>query len=429
MEATYETVDTCEVVVTVTVPADEFQSELKSNFARVAKTVKMKGFREGKVPASVIEKHHGDQIRSETQQQFVQQGLNQAVTEGELKPVGQPRLSQDDLVVADDGGFTCKVGLSLRPTYELGDYKGLAVEAPAVEVTDDEVTQAIEGLRDGQARPELTEEGCGESGMALAKVALVSGDDVIMEREGVRLAPDRVPPGVHEDAYKEAIVGAKAGDELEVGMTFPDDFQPEDLRGTEGLCRISVAQVFDMQRPTDEDLWKMLGVEDQAGMDERVREDITRHKDHQRQQQVELNLLETLISSHDIEIPARLLEDQINNRRATALQQLLQGGVPEAEAEAQIAENESNFETEAVHNTKALFLLEDVAQAEGIQVQNEDVARKFQEIAQRNQTSVEEVQKYYQENNLINQLAMEILEIKVRGFLREHAEITEAQAS
>ena len=107
------------------------------------------------------------------------------------------------------------------------------------------------------------------------------------------------------------------------------------------------------------------------------------------------------------------------------IQQLIQGGVSEEEAQAQVAENESNFEGEAIHNTKALFLLEDVAAAEGIQVQNEDVARKFQEIAQRNQTSVEEVQKYYQENNLINQLAMEILEIKVRGFLRENAEITE----
>jgi len=208
-------------------------------------------------------------------------------------------------------------------------------------------------------------------------------------------------------------------------MTFPDDFQPEELRGTEGLCRMTVAQVFDMQRPTDEDLFKLLGVEDQAAMDERVKEDIGKHKEHQRQQQIELNLLEKLIEMHDIEIPARLLADQIENRRMGGLQQMMQAGASEEEAQAQLAENESNFEAEAIHNTKALFLLEDVAQAEGIQVQNEDIARKFQEIAQRNQTSVEEVQKYYQENNLINQLAMEILEIKVRGFLREHAEINE----
>ena len=82
--------------------------------------------------------------------------------------------------------------------------------------------------------------------------------------------------------------------------------------------------------------------------------------------------------------------------------------------------------TEAAHNTKALFLLEDIAQAENLQVQNEDVDQKFQEIAQRNQTSVEEVKKYYQEQNLIQQLAMEILEIKVRTFLRENATITVA---
>ena len=426
MEATFETVDTCEVVVTVSVTAGEFKNELDQNFANVAKTVKMKGFRPGKVPKSVIEKHHGEQLRSETQQRFVQQGLQQAVQEGELKPVGQPRLAEDDLVVADDGGFTCKVGLSLRPDYDLGEYKGMAVDAPVVEVTDEEVTEAIEGLRDGQGRPEPAGDGgCKEDGMALAKITLVSGDKVLMEREGVRLSPLRVPPGVHEEPYKEAIIGAKDGDQLEVGMTFPDDFQPEDLRGTEGLCRISVAQVFDMQRPTDEELWKLLGVEDQDSMNERVKEDIGRHKEHQRTQQIELNLLEKLIDMHEIEVPSRLLADQINNRRMSMLQLLIQGGVAEGDAQSQVEENESSFEAEAIHNTKALFLLEDVAQAEGIQVQNEDIAGKFQEIAQRNQTSVEEVQKYYQENNLINQLAMEILEVKVRGFLRENAEINE----
>jgi len=426
VEATFETVDTCEVVVTVSVTAGEFKNELDQNFANVAKTVKMKGFRPGKVPKSVIEKHHGEQLRSETQQRFVQQGLLQAVQEGELKPVGQPRLAEDDLVVADDGGFTCKVGLSLRPDYDLGEYKGMAVDAPVVEVTDEEVTEAIEGLRDGQGRPEPAGDGgCKEDGMALAKITLVSGDKVLMEREGVRLSPLRVPPGVHEEPYKEAIIGAKDGDQLEVGMTFPDDFQPEDLRGTEGLCRISVAQVFDMQRPTDEELWKLLGVEDQDSMNERVKEDIGRHKEHQRTQQIELNLLEKLIDMHEIEVPSRLLADQINNRRMSMLQQLIQGGVAEGDAQSQVEENESSFEAEAIHNTKALFLLEDVAQAEGIQVQNEDIAGKFQEIAQRNQTSVEEVQKYYQENNLINQLAMEILEVKVRGFLRENAEINE----
>lgn len=426
MEATFETIDTCEVVVTVSVPADEFNAELNSNFARLAQNVKMKGFRPGKVPKSVIEKHHGEQLRSETQQHFVNQGLQQAVSEGELRPVGQPRLAQEDLEVADEGGFTCKVGLSLRPSYELGEYKGMTIEAPGVDVTDEEIVEAITGLREGQARPEPAgDAGCAEDGMALGKIELLSGEEVLMAREGMRLSPTTVPPGLHEEPYKAAMIGSKDGDVHDVPMTFPDDFQPEALRGTEGICRITVAQVFDMQRPTDEDLMKLLKVDDMDAMGERVREDIQRHKENQRQQQIELNLLEKLIDMHDIEIPGRLLADQIANRKMSAQQQMAGQGASEEEIAAELAQNESNFETEAVHNTKALFLLEDLAQAEGIQVQNEDVARKFQEIAQRNQTSVEEVQKYYSENNLINQLAMEILEIKVRAFLRENAEITE----
>ena len=90
MEATLENIDSCEVLVTVTVPGDEYKTELDSNFKRLSQTVNMKGFRPGKVPKSVIEKHHGEELRRDTKQQFVQQGLQKVVTDEELRPVGQP---------------------------------------------------------------------------------------------------------------------------------------------------------------------------------------------------------------------------------------------------------------------------------------------------------------------------------------------------
>lgn len=427
MEATLENIDSCEVLVTVTVPGDEYKTELDSNFKRLSQTVNMKGFRPGKVPKSVIEKHHGEELRRDTKQQFVQQGLQKVVTDEELRPVGQPRMDAESLTDAEDGGFICKVELSLRPTYELGEYKGLTAESEKVEVTDTEVDEAIENVRSQQGRPEpVSDEGLKENGMAMARLELLEGENSIMARDGMRLSPMSTPPGVDEEAYKAAMIGAKEGAELEIPVTFPEDFHVEEMRGKAGTCKISIAQAFDMVMPTNEELIKMVGAEDEAGLKQRVREDIEKAKQHQANMKVELALLETLIASHDMQLPSRLIEDQINNRKNAAAQQMMQEGVSEADIEGKLAEQEDAIRTEAEHNTKALFLLEDVAQAEELQVQNEDVAQKFQEIAQRNQTSVEEVQKYYQEQNLIQQLAMEILEIKVRTFLRENATITVA---
>ena len=427
MEATLENIDSCEVLVTVTVPGDEYKTELDSNFKRLSQTVNMKGFRPGKVPKSVIEKHHGEELRRDTKQQFVQQGLQKVVTDEELRPVGQPRMDAESLTDAEDGGFICKVELSLRPAYELGEYKGLAAESEKVEVTDTEVDEAIENVRTQQGRPEpVSEDGLKENGMAMARLELLEGENSIMARDGMRLSPMSTPPGVDEEAYKAAMIGAKEGAELEIPVTFPEDFHVEEMRGKAGTCKISIAQAFDMVMPTNEELIKMVGAEDEAGLMQRVREDIEKAKQHQANMKVELALLETLIASHDMQLPSRLIEDQINNRKNAAAQQMMQEGVSEADIEGKLAEQEDAIRTEAEHNTKALFLLEDVAQAEELQVQNEDVAQKFQEIAQRNQTSVEEVQKYYQEQNLIQQLAMEILEIKVRTFLRENATITVA---
>jgi len=427
VEATLENIDSCEVLVTVTVPGDEYKTELDSNFKRLSQTVNMKGFRPGKVPKSVIEKHHGEELRRDTKQQFVQQGLQKVVTDEELRPVGQPRMDAESLTDAEDGGFICKVELSLRPAYELGEYKGLTAESEKVEVTDTEVDEAIENVRTQQGRPEpVSEDGLKENGMAMARLELLEGENSIMARDGMRLSPMSTPPGVDEEAYKAAMIGAKEGAELEIPVTFPEDFHVEEMRGKAGTCKISIAQAFDMVMPTNEELIKMVGAEDEAGLMQRVREDIEKAKQHQANMKVELALLETLIASHDMQLPSRLIEDQINNRKNAAAQQMMQEGVSEADIEGKLAEQEDAIRTEAEHNTKALFLLEDVAQAEELQVQNEDVAQKFQEIAQRNQTSVEEVQKYYQEQNLIQQLAMEILEIKVRTFLRENATITVA---
>jgi trigger factor len=427
VESTLETIDPCEVVVTVSVPGAEYKTELDSNFKRLSQTVKMKGFRPGKVPKSVLEKHHGDELRRDTQQQFVQQGLQKLVADEELRPVGQPRMTEESLTDLDDGGFVCKVELSLRPGYELGEYKGLTAESEKVEVTDDEVADAIENVRNQQGRPEpVGDGGLKEDGMAMARLELLNGEDSIMARDGMRLSPQTTPPGVDEEAYKAAMIGAKEGAELEIPVVFPEDFHVEDLRGQAGSCKITIAQAFDMVRPTDEEMMKMIGVDSTEAMNTRVRDDIEKGKQHQVNMKVELALLETLIGNHDMQLPARLLEDQVGNRKNAAAQQMMQEGVPEGEIKGRVEEQDDAMRTEAAHNTKALFLLEDIAQAENLQVQNEDVDQKFQEIAQRNQTSVEEVKKYYQEQNLIQQLAMEILEIKVRTFLRENATITVA---
>lgn len=429
MEATLDNADTTEVVVTVTVAADEFNAELETGFKQLSQNVKMKGFRPGKVPRAVLEKAHGAQLRQECQQHFVQRGLQEIVQEKSLRPVGMPHFAKDDLQIAEDGSFTCRVSLMLRPDYTLGEYKGLAVEAPRVEVTDEEVNTALEQFQQSQGRPEPAAAGLKEDGMALAHVEVFHGEQSLMARDGVRLAANVTPPGLDEEAYRAAIIGSVDNAVHDLEMVFPDDFQPENLRGQKGRCVITVKQVFDMLRPTEEELIKMVGAEDKADMLEKVRADIQRQKEAQVNGQVELQLLEQVIGAHEMELPERLVQDQVNNRKNSLFQQMVQQGMSEDEAKANVEAQDEALRTESIHNSKALFLMEDIAAAEDLGVQNEDIGRKFQEIAQRNRTSVDEVQKYYQEHNLLNQLAMEILELKVRAFLRENAKITEVDPS
>ena len=424
MEVTVENTGPSLAKVSFSVPAEEFEKEVQSGLRQVGRNVQLKGFRPGKVPSSVVAKQYGEQIRRDVAENFLRKAYSQAVEQEGLKPMSHPNVSPEDLLPAEDGSFALELEVSLKPTIELPEYKGMGVESELEPVLDLQVEQVIDDLRRQDSLPEPAgDEGIDEDGMVLCDVAFVHGENTVFEREGLRLNTTTPPPGVEPDAFRDLLLGAKDGSELEIEMILPPNVDAEEARGEKGLCQLTVRQAFRMVPPTDEELFKKLEVEDMPAMMAKVRERMVETHEQREQNRIETFLIDKLIKETDLDLPDPLLDEQAAGRLHQLEQQLLEKGTPEEEIKKQIDENRPLAREEAEKGLRALLIVEALGEKEELLVTSEELDAELATIAERNDAPIEEVRKYYVENNLNQQMAIEVLERKVRTFLRENAEI------
>lgn len=438
MEVTVLKLGPCQARVSFTVPSEEFQGQVRRALGEAGRSIRMKGFRPGHVPPQVIEKQIGPQVRRDAIEHFVRAAYERAVEENALKVVGTMGTDVAGLQVIEGADLAHQFEISLRPEIELGEYKGLAIESELEPVMDAEIASALESFKVQQAHPEPAgEEGLPLFGLALAKVQWLagpggpaglsgtSGDDVVLERDGLRLSPETPTPGVEPEAFQKALLGAKDGDTRELQMTFPPDFDREELRGKHGRCRVIVTQAYRMVPPTEDEVRKVFGAEDDASLQRAVRARIEEAKREREQTRVEAALLERLLAAHPFDLPEPLLDQQTESRVAGLRRELEQVGTPAERIEEQVQSRRDAARDAASKGLRALFLVQAIAERESLLVSHEDLRKELEVIAARNGVPIEEVAEYYKQNSLYDQMAIEILERKVRKFLRENAQITE----
>jgi trigger factor len=426
VQVTVEKTGPCQARVRFTVPGSEFHGAVARAVSQAGRTMNLKGFRPGHIPPQIVEKQFGKQIRADAMQHFVQQAMDQAIKENSLKVVGFQRVNLEQVTVLEGADFTQQVEVSLRPEIALGTYKGIQLESELEPVTEREVDDAIANLKLQRSQPEPAgEAGLPADGMALAKVEWLSGSETVLAREGIRLSPRTPPPGVEAAAFEKALAGAKDGETRECALVFPAEFDREDLRGKPGVCRISVAQAYRMIPPTDQEIRELVGAADEAELRRIVREKIGEAKREREHQRLEGLLVDKLLEQHEFELPQMMVDEQTQARLNQLAQQMAQQNVPQDKIQAQLESQKENAREAARKGCRALFLMQAVAEAEKLLVSQDDMKAEVQTIAARNNAKPEEVVEYYQKNGLFDQMAIELLERKVRRFLRENATVKE----
>lgn len=427
----------CSRSLTITVPPDQVAEHLNQMFASAQQQVQLKGFRPGKVPRTMIEKRFGKEILAEAKEQLLNRFFGEACRSKELNPVGRITIDDFEKLEVQPGqplAFTAKI--DVRPVFDLRDAKGIEVAAFEAEATDADVDKALGEIAHQKRTIQPTDDAVADGDFVKCDYTFVGADGAeVHTRKGVQLNT-RIPiHGTDEAAYSAALIGANRGDEREVPIAFPDNFEKAEVRGQQGTVRIRVHEVLRVSPPPiDDALAKGMEFESLEQLRQDLRRRIGDEKQRLGRQRQENECLDQLARSTQIPLPPSLVEEQKQASLRTYAQRLADEGLGEEETRARVEASAAEAQQDAERRVTLFFLIEGVAKQQKLFVTEGDIEAELRAIAAANSTADEQitaaqVRAHLEHERRLGELRLALLERKVRDFLRENARIVDKTGS
>ena len=320
MQVSVETTSNIERRMTIGVPAQEIDQAVQKRLQETARTVKMNGFRPGKVPMRVVKRRFGDSVRQEIVGEVMRDNYIKALQEQDINPAGWPKFEPKTMEEGKDLEFVAI--FEVLPEVELGDFSKISVEKPKAEIADKDVDTMIDNLRRQQATMKSVKRKSKNKDVVLIDFkGTVDGEEFeggAAENHKLTLGSGQMIPG-----FEKGIVGGKAGEELEIEVTFPEDYQNEELAGKPAKFDIRIHEVQEPQLPElDAEFFKKFGIdaEDEATFREEVQKNMERELKQAVSNKVKNDVVEGLLESTELEVPASLVDQEIDRLRQDAVQ-------------------------------------------------------------------------------------------------------------
>ena len=380
--------------LTITVPAEEFTKALKSAYNKNKGKFQMAGFRKGKVPMAYIEKMYGPEVFYEdAANDLINQTYPKEIEDCELDIVSRPEISVSQIEKGKDFIYVAKV--ALRPEVKLGEYKGLEVEKADISVTDEEVKAEIEKTQKENGRKvNVTDRPAKLEDEVKIDFEGFVDDDAFEGGKGEDYA---LTLGSHSfiDTFEDQIVGKSIGEEFDVNVTFPEDYQAENLAGKPAVFKVKLKSITETQLPElDDDFASDVSAFDTfKEYEEDTRKTLEVRKKDAAEREKESKCIEKLIEASEMELPEpmirlqqeRMLEDfdMRLSYQGLKLDQYLQITKQTRE------EMMEQMKPEAITRIKSSLVVEAVADAENIEVGDEEVEEEIKKMAEAYQLDVE----------------------------------------
>ena len=420
MAANVETLGTLERRVSMTVPVDEIDRKVDERLKKLARDVRMPGFRPGKVPMRLVAQTYGPQVRSEVLGDAVQQAFNNVVTEAKLRVAGYPKIEKKD---GDDAkALQFSATFEVYPEVKVGDLSaGAGVERPQVGVADAEVDKTIEILRKQRVK------------FVPAERAAQAGDKVTVDFQG-RIGGESFEGGKGDDftlvlgegrllpEFEAAATGMKAGEKKTFELKFPDDYQGKEVAGKTASFEISLKKVEQPELPAlDAEFAKSLGVADGdvAKMREEVKANVEREVKKRIEARVKHQALQKLLDSTPLELPKSLVEMET--------QELLQRAAADLQARGikpgQVPLDPSMFQDSARRRVALGLIIAELARAENLQPKPAEVRALVEQEAQSYESPAEVVKWFYMQPQRLSEMESAALEANVVKWVLSKAKV------
>ena len=425
-----ETRDSVKREIQIEIPAEEVTRQTESLIQKYQKLARLPGFRRGHVPASIIRQRFTEDIKSEVVEALVPRYFRSEAEKLGLKPVSQPRVT--DLHIHEGQPLRFKASFEIMPELKVEGYKELRAEKPQVSVTDEEVENALNDLREQHATFASVE------GRALADgdFAQVSFHGKPKEAEPASI-PDMGTKTVHMDdvlveiggkntmpEFTENLRGASAGEERIFEVRYPEDAPDKRLAGKTFTYTVKVNSIKQKNLPElNEAFAKQLGEFDNLEeVRKRIRDGLEAERTHAAEHAAKEKLVEELIKCHEFDVPEALVERQIDIRLERGLRALAaQGMRPEDMKKMDLARLRAGQREQALNEVKASLLLEKIADEEKIEVGNEELDQEIEALAKQSKQTSEAIRARLTRDGALDRIRSRIRSEKTLNFLYQQS--------
>lgn len=408
-----------------TVTPHEFEHALEHAYESIKKDVELKGFRKGHVPQNVYESKFGvESLYEDALNHVLYHKFNEAHQLNEFQIVGQPNVDVDLQKVTREKEFSMSFEVAVKPDVELGQYKEIEAEYPKTTVTAKEVTEKIQADLDRN------------SNLVPKAGKLELGDTAIFDFEGLldgtpfeggkaenyelEIGSNQFIPG-----FEEQMIGLAAGEEKDLDVTFPKDYQAKDLAGKAVVFKVKLHEIKTKEKAELTDEWVASlnkdGVTTVEELKKAVRKELKELKEQDAEAQFSNTIIETVIETAKMDVPAEMIEQETNQFKEQVAQQAKQYGIEYEMFLSLNGMNPEQFEErakiDATKRVRFMLTMEAIAKAEKLTVDEKELNEQFEVLAKQYQMPAEEIRKYLPASVLTNDLLIN----KAFKFVIDHA--------
>jgi trigger factor len=397
MTATWEKKEGNEGVLSVTVPAEKLDKALDQAFKKVVKQINVPGFRKGKVPRQIFEQRFGvEALYQDAADILLPEAYGEAIDETGIKPVDQPEIDVQQIEKGKDFKFDATV--VVEPEVQLGDYKGLEIEKQNAELTDEEVQESIDHQLGHLAEMVVKEDGAIEDGdtVNIDFDGYVDGEQFEGgQAEGYDL---EIGSGMFIPGFEEQLIGAKTGEEKDVTVTFPEEYHAEELAGKEATFKTKVNEVKAKEVPelTDEIANELDSEANSVDeFKENTRQRLAEQKETDAENAQKEEAINKAANNATIDIPEAMVNTELDRMVQEFGQRMQQQGLNletyfqiSGQDESQLREQ---MKDDAQERVKTNLTLTAIADAENVEVSDEDIDKELEKMSGQFNISVEDI--------------------------------------
>ncbi|HEX7862009.1 MAG TPA: trigger factor [Verrucomicrobiae bacterium] len=435
MNVTIENLAACRKVLKVDVDAKTVDDAFERVTNEFQRGVKLPGFRPGKVPREIITRNYAKDLEAEVRRKIVNDSYKKALDDHKLHVVGSPEVKEGNFT--RNQNFTFDITVETAPDFELPEYRGLAAKKEKRTVSDEDVTRALDVLRERMSNYNDVERAAktgdivvvhysGTSeGKPLTDFAPTARGLTAQQNFWLEIKPDHFIPG-----FTEQLVGVNKGDKRTVTVQFPEDFVTRELVGKQGVFEVEVVQVKEKAMPElNDEFAKQWGAESLEKLKEGVRSDLEAELQGKLRQAVRGQLVQALSQKLNFELPESLVQGETRNVIYNIVAENQQRGVAKENIEEKRDEIFNYAAQSAKERLKISFMFGRIAEKEGIKVTRDEITRRVLQMAQQRDVKPEKLIKDLDKSGGFSRIHEDILMSKVVEFLEQNAQIEEVEPS